>query len=328
MSAVVTGPAERDRLERAVAAHGVGRLAGVRETGSENDRTWIAATDTGRTVVIKEFPAAPAGAASARMQAALLAHVARTDPRLPVPRLLAGENGRPLTVEEGRSVLVTTFCTGVPLEDITLDETVVDSLADAQTHLLAALRDADPVQLSVPEVNEWSLDAVLDAGHLVPVHTPPLLHTTLKEIIAGFREHVVPVRDTLPAQVLHADCNLSNVLVENGAVSGIIDFGDAVHAPRVYDLAVTACYLGLALGDLEHPLVARYLATTGRACALDERETALVPLLVLARVALVILLGRESARRAPGRAAYQLRYDHLAERVLLARARRTTEREE
>ncbi|MEW1722932.1 phosphotransferase [Streptomyces sp. NPDC093109] len=328
MSAVAAGPAECGRLERAVAAHGVGRLTGVRETGSENDRTWIAGTETGRTVVIKEFPAAPAGAAAARKQAALLAHVARADPRLPVPRVLAGENGRALTVEEGRSVLVTTFRTGVPLEDVRLDEATVDSLADVQTRLLSALRDADPGDLSVPAFNEWSLDAVLDVEHLIPVHTPPFLHATLKEIVAGFREHVVPVRDALPAQVLHADFNLSNVLVEDGAVSGIIDFGDAVHAPRVYDIAVTACYLGLALGGPEHPLVARYLSAIGRACALDEQETALVPLLVLARVALVILLGRESARRAPARADYQLRYDHLAERVLLARAGRTTEKEE
>ncbi|MFI6690877.1 phosphotransferase enzyme family protein [Streptomyces sp. NPDC050433] len=319
---------ERSRLGRAVAAHGVRRLVGVRETGSENDRTWIADTDEGRTVVIKEFPADPSSASSARMQAALLAHVARADPRLPVPRLLTRENGRPITVEEGRSILVTTFCTGVPLEDVTLDEATVDSLAEVQARLLSALRNADPGELSVPARSEWSLDAILDVEHLIPVHAPPVLRATLEEIGRGFREHVIPVRDTLPAQVVHADCNLSNVLVEEGAVSGVIDFGDAVHAPRVYDIAVTACYLGLALGDLEHTLVDRYLAAIGRACGLDGRETSLIRSLVLVRVALVILLGRESARRAPARADYQLRYDHLAERVLLARAARTTEKEE
>ncbi|MGW4728385.1 phosphotransferase enzyme family protein [Streptomyces shenzhenensis] len=316
---------ERARLERVIASYGVGRLTEARETASENDRTWISATDTGRPLVIKDFPAT---SSSARMQAALLAHVTRTDPGLPVPRLLARADGRTLTVEDGRSVLVTTFCTGTPLEAVTPDEDTVDSLAEVQARLLSALRDADPVELSVPARNEWSLDSILDVEHLIPVHAGPGLRPVLREAVEEFRGHVVPVRDSLPAQVVHADLNLSNVFVERGSVSAVIDFGDAVHAPRVYDVAVSACYLGLALGDLGHPLVDRYLAAIGRRCALDHRETSLVRLLARVRAVLVILLGRESARRAPARADYQLRYDHLAERVLLARAGRTTDKEE
>jgi Ser/Thr protein kinase RdoA (MazF antagonist) len=53
----------------------------------------------------------------------------------------------------------------------------------------------------------------------------------------------LPEIDHLPQQVIHNDANEHNVLVgEDGRVTGLIDFGDVVFAPRVCGLAVAGAY--------------------------------------------------------------------------------------
>ena len=54
---------------------------------------------------------------------------------------------------------------------------------------------------------------------------------------------VVPALDHLPHQVIHNDANGHNVLVgDDGAVTGLIDFGDVVWSARVCGLAVAGAY--------------------------------------------------------------------------------------
>ena len=53
----------------------------------------------------------------------------------------------------------------------------------------------------------------------------------------------VPALDHLPHQVIHNDANEHNVLVaDDGAVTGLIDFGDVVWTARVCGLAVAGAY--------------------------------------------------------------------------------------
>ena len=72
--------------------------------------------------------------------------------------------------------------------------------------------------------------------------------------------------DGLPQQVIHNDANELNVLVgPDGAVSGLIDFGDTVWSARVCGLAVAAAYAMQGLNDPLRevlPLVRGYHAVT------------------------------------------------------------------
>jgi Ser/Thr protein kinase RdoA (MazF antagonist) len=300
--------------------HGVAAAGSTRTVSSEADRTFLIPTRDGG-VVVKE---SPRGSSSCRMQAALLRHVAVVAPSLPVPRILT-RSGSAMPVREtarGEAVVMT-LVPGVALEDARLDGALVDRIADLQIALQEALRTVEAGAAHVPERNDWSHDAVAALAPAVDELAEPRHRAVLHAILAEHAAKVAPALRDLPRQVIHGDFNLSNVLVQGDAVSGVIDFGDAVLAPRVWDVAVTVCYLGLAAGALDHPLTLRYLRRT----ALTATERALLPVLVRCRLALVVLQGRLTAR-APEKAAYALRYDHLALTILdgiLARRSARTE---
>lgn len=302
-----------DNVREVLAEHGIVDVVDVRDTASELDRTYLVETTTGR-VVLKE---SPAGSHAVRMQAALLELTAERAPGLPVPALIANRTtGAFVTETADGTAFVTTFCTGAPLEDAVLTAAIIDDIVATQSTLSAALETADAGALHVPAANDWSIDSVTAYEHLVDDVAEERHRDRLHAIIAGFRTEVEPRRDALPQQVIHADFNLSNLLVADGRITGIIDFGDAVYAPRVYDVAVTACYLALALGDVRHELVTRYVGAMTTACGLGPLEVSLITPLVLSRLAIVVLLARESARTDPARAEYVLRYDDLAERLM------------
>src|SRR4051794_20726251 len=71
----------------------------------------------------------------------------------------------------------------------------------------------------------------------------------LAELVDGRRRELVdevlartPSLDGLPQQVIHNDANELNVLVSDGVVSGLIDYGDTVWGARVCGLAVAGAY--------------------------------------------------------------------------------------
>ena len=71
----------------------------------------------------------------------------------------------------------------------------------------------------------------------------PARRALVDAVFARHLDAVAPRLAALPHQVIHNDANEHNVLVaEDGAVCGLIDFGDTVWSPRVCGLAVAAAY--------------------------------------------------------------------------------------
>lgn len=291
-------------LSAHLVTRGVQGVRGMRDTGSETDRTVLVDADTG-PVVLKLSP-------SSRMQAALLDVVAATAPTLPVPRVLHDADGTAVTPTDDGDLFVMTRLDGVPLEDVELWPALVDDLADVQAGLVDALRWTDAATVRVPTTNDWSIEAVVRHERLIDEVADERHRTAMHAAVAVFRDDLEVVLTTLPRQVLHADANLSNVFVTDGRISGVIDFGDAVEAPRVLDVAVTACYLAIALGSFEHALLGRYLERMTSAAGLTAVERALVLPLAACRLVMAVVLARDTARREPSRADYVLRYDRAA----------------
>jgi hydroxylysine kinase len=94
-------------------------------------------------------------------------------------------------------------------------------------------------------------------------------------------------------------------------VTGLIDFGDAVRAPLVQEVAVAAAY---QLVDEGHPLAgaADVVAGYAQAMPLNEDELAVLFDLIAARLVLIVSIGGWRAARYPENAAYILRNNAAA----------------
>ena len=88
----------------------------------------------------------------------------------------------------------------------------------------------------------------------------------------------------LPRQVVHNDLNDENILVGDGVISGVIDFGDAIETVRVAELAIACTY---AMFDQDDPVaVASEVVSGYRSVApLEEAEADVLLDLILARLA-------------------------------------------
>jgi 4-aminobutyrate aminotransferase-like enzyme/Ser/Thr protein kinase RdoA (MazF antagonist) len=143
----------------------------------------------------------------------------------------------------------------------------------------------------------------------------PLLTEEQQHIVKRFQAEWEQVRwSELRAGVIHGDPNDHNVLVRNGLVSGIIDFGDMVHSAVVCDLAIAIAYA--MLGEPE-PLTAAATVTAAyhERHALTAAEIGALFPLVLARLCMTVCYAAYNALAKRGD-AYQTIHEVAAWELL------------
>jgi Ser/Thr protein kinase RdoA (MazF antagonist) len=99
--------------------------------------------------------------------------------------------------------------------------------------------------------------------------------------------------------VIHGDANDYNVIVGDGRMVGLLDFGDMVYSATVCDLAVALAYIML---DEEQPLAiaASVIRAYERHYPLQEAERQALFPLVLSRLAMSVCYSAHNRARNPG----------------------------
>lgn len=243
-------------------------------------------------------------------QTTLLDHLATQAPEIPTPRLVRDRRGRawaavssPSGPEHAACLLA--WLDGVFLRDATLSNKRLGDLGGALAGLDRALSS-----FNHPAAHRnllWDVSQAHRLRELQSVVADAATARWVEIMLDRFEGAVLPVLDTLPLQVIHADFNLDNVLVhpESGQVCGIIDFGDALLAPRVCDLAIASAYHLSASGDPVQkilPLVSGY----HRVLPLSKAEIAVLPGLIGARLVSSVLITSHMARLHPENREYLL----------------------
>ena len=180
-------------------------------------------------------------------QAALLHHVEACDKTLPLPRLVRAVDGREVAHVAGPSgeqhaIRLVAFLPGTPLARATRTERTLGDLGRVLGRLDRALasfghpgafRDFD-----------WNIRQVPQSRGRLTAIADPARRALVAKFLDGFDTRVAPALATLRHQVIHNDANDWNVLVDGttGAVTGLIDIGDAVFAPLVTEVAVACAY--------------------------------------------------------------------------------------
>lgn len=240
----------------------------------------------------------------------LLQHLAASDIR--APRIVPTSDGEatadiPDPGGVSRVSWLATYVEGVPflehLGDPLVCGEVGRALARLDLHLAAAPTPKDPG--STP----W--DLTRPEGALALIEGVPLRgeDDRIRRYLHDLVETTVPAMTRLDRQPIHNDANPDNVLLGSNGVIGMIDFGDALVAPRVVELAVAGSYL-VAEG---HPSNAQSPVTSlirsyGEISPVSELEASLLPSLMRGRIALAMGNACARAFHYPERADYVLRY--------------------
>ena len=267
----------------------------VTELRSERDRNFLAEAD-GRRLVVKVSNTGD-DAAQIAMECAAMDHVATVDPDLPIPRLIPSTTGEPVTTvkaADGRThlVRVITVLPGEVADLTALPGWFAADFGSISARLTLALQgfghpaayrrlDWDPRH--VADLRPYA-DHLPDERRRAPMHR-------LLDRFAGLDE----ATRKLPASALHGDVTLSNLLLQDDGITGVIDFGDMHHTARVAELAISLTSLLRESDDLWAD-AGRFLDGYQRVLPLEPDEVELIGELVLARSAASVLI---SAWRAP-----------------------------
>ena len=287
-----------------------GRAAAL---AAERDRNFMVTLDDGSRRVLKVYHEAD-DAETRAFQHGALVHMERVGCACVVPRLIRTlRGGDDCGIEAGgrpyRAILIDVV-PGGPGDLGAASPALRRGLGRAAAEVGTALAG-----YRHPAAHRVLLWDAMQVGRLAPVADAvpdPALRHWLRGLLDRFAATVRPRAERLPAQVIHNDMSGSNVFVRDGAVSGVIDFGDMVWAPRVNEIAVLATY---CMGHDPLAAIADVVEGYETLRGLDEAEVDLLYDLVSARLALRVLMYRWRAELFPDNRDYILRHSVAGHRL-------------
>ncbi|MGJ7558699.1 phosphotransferase [Variovorax sp. RB3P1] len=301
---------------QALVAHLYGMEVGVKALAGERDQNCALESADGVRYVFKiSNPSEPVSLVD--FQIAAIEHIARTSPSQPVPRVVRMLDGRArgtVAVADGTptTVRMLTYLEGIQIRETPRTAAQRIAMGRGLAELNLALRD-----FTHPAATHdllWNVSA----AHRLTVQLDTLVEgprrALARSFMARFTAHVLPRLASLRAQVIHNDYHLYNVLVapDNPArITGIIDFGDMLHAPLVGEVATAAAFHMSGSADpFEGP--AQFVDAYQAVLPLTEPEQDVVADLMATRHLITALISEWRALRYPENRAYILRHNPAA----------------
>jgi len=205
-----------------------------------------------------------------------------------VPRVIPNKDGDEIFIyTEKYLVRMVSYLEGTLLESIVpKSPNLLRGLGAYLANLDIAL--ADFTHLAMKREMLWDLSlAHLAIEPRLDVIASAERRDLASHVLARFKKRVLPILPDLHQQVIHNDANTQNLLVQDGVIGGIFDFGDLLYAPRIHEVAICAAY---ALLGEENPLdaMAHLVAGYHSVIPLTATEISLLYDLICARLAVSV----------------------------------------
>jgi 4-aminobutyrate aminotransferase-like enzyme/Ser/Thr protein kinase RdoA (MazF antagonist) len=232
----------------------------------------------------------------------VLDHLAEQDPTLPVPRLFPTEQGESLGrfTRDGMdyATCLVSFLPGrLLLESKPPSTALLQNVGATLARVDHALQGF--FHPSLTRLLAWDVRRLPDLAEFSAYIESAPLRAAVEKVCSGFRACLPRLRG-LRSQAIHGDCHAANLLVDvnDDSICGILDFGDMIHAPVIFEPAVAMSEL---LTEAVAPLVSLAAVLRGFAQhqVLNSDEVELLFDIVTARHAVAILVHAWRRRHDP-----------------------------
>ncbi|WJV63952.1 phosphotransferase [Pectobacteriaceae bacterium CE70] len=253
-------------------------------------------------------------------QSALLLHIEQQHTDLPVPRVLADQHGNraPVVDLAGQTLQTRLFSwlSGTPLHQVTPNPQLAHHLGQTLAQLDIALHSF--THPAAERTLLWDITHMERVAGWLDYVEDPEQQILIKRGLSQWENSVAPVIHKLRRQVIHNDLNPYNVFTTPQAdwqITGIIDFGDALYAPLINELATALAY---QISESDDPLlwITPFVSAYHTHLPLTEQEVCLLPRLIVARLTLILSITQWRSALYPENREYLRRNLHRAWRSL------------
>ena len=274
-----------------VVAENFNLLGDYTQLVSERDQNFRLRTSNGQGFVVKVTGLVEDRIAT-DFQIAVLSHFEESEfnyaPR--VVRTVSGEKRSVITSDAGQEhyLRIVTWLDGSLLKDVELTTNNANRfgrrLAELDLSLESFDFDGDG------QAGMWDMQEALQLQNLLPYVNSEKVQECARSVLARFDETVKTALRALPRQAIHNDANPENILIDaDGDVSGFIDFGDALKAPRIIEVATAASYLRTG-GENPLKFIEAFVEGYHRRSPLSDVEFNLLFDLIRTRLAMTLIL--------------------------------------
>jgi len=277
-----------------------GLAVSITALSGERDRNFHLRAADRREYVLKIIDAA-ADPQATDCQVRVLRHLAEQDPALPVPRLfatLAGEDLGHVNHDGGVSATcLIGYLPGKLLATLTPSAVLLQNLGVSLARLDRALQGFFHPALA--QILAWDVRRLPDLAAFSGELPSAAVRRSVETVAVALKERMPALRG-LRSQAIHGDCHAYNLLADASGsfVSAILDFGDMIHAPLVFEPAIAMSeLLTEAIAPLDAlPQVLQGYAQDHR---LQDAEVDLLYDVITARHAVTILVHAWRSRHDP-----------------------------
>ncbi|MGC1523698.1 MAG: aminotransferase class III-fold pyridoxal phosphate-dependent enzyme, partial [Steroidobacteraceae bacterium] len=289
-------PADGERIAREIygLAGSIGTLPG------ERDCNLRLRTADAREFVLKVLDVV-SDPDSADCLVSVLDHLAEQDSALPVPRLIPTLKGDAVGqfARDGIdfAVCLVSFLPGRLLAESPPNAALLQDIGATLARLDVALRGFFHPSLS--RRLAWDVRHLPELAAFGRYIESPALRDAIAAVCEDFRACLPRLRG-LRSQAIHGDCHAANLLADESgqSIRGILDFGDMIHAPLIFEPAIAMSEL---LTEAMAPLSGAAAVLRGYAQSLPllADEVTLLYDIVAARHAVTVLVHAWRRRHDP-----------------------------
>jgi Ser/Thr protein kinase RdoA (MazF antagonist) len=274
----------------------------------ERDKNFLLESADGGRWILKFYNETETELVRDFQQAALL-HLARHDAP-PVPRLIPtrdGPNEFVLSVNGANQYgILISYIEGIALGQAAMTPKLKREIGRSCARLdqvLAAFRHPAARRPLL-----WDLMQLDDLQPTVGLIDDARRRRWIGGFVERFLGEVRPGLAQCRPQTIHNDINTNNLLIATRppGVSGIIDFGDMVHAPLVNDIGIAASYVARTPGEL-FDVIAELTSGFEEVTPLTEQEAGYLFDIVVARLVVRVLIYQWRSVLFPDNTDYILR---------------------